>query len=48
MEVLNYQEFKVTDDMFAGHDRRLENYILDVMVLYSLKILIGVVYGFLD
>ena len=47
MEVLNYQEFKVTDDMLAGHGRRLGNYILDVFVFYVIMILVGVVYGLL-
>ena len=47
MEVLNYQEFKVTDSMLAGHGKRLANYIVDVLVFYILILSIGVVYGFL-
>ena len=47
MEVLNYQEFKVTDSMLAGHGKRFANYIVDVIVYYIIILLIGVVYGLL-
>lgn len=39
MEVLNYQTFKVTDSMLAGHGKRLGNYLIDVIVFYIIMIL---------
>jgi uncharacterized RDD family membrane protein YckC len=47
MEVLNYQAFKVTDSMMAGHGKRLGNYLIDVIVFYIIMILIGIAYGLL-
>ncbi|MDY7394740.1 RDD family protein [Aureibaculum sp. 2210JD6-5] len=43
MEVLNYKEFRVTDEMLAGKGKRLLNYIIDIAFFYSLFFLLGMV-----
>lgn len=42
MEVLNYSEFKVTDEMLASKGKRFANYIIDRIVFYGIIIVIGI------
>lgn len=45
MEVLNYKEFKVTEDMLASQGKRFANLILDRIVFYLLALGIGLLLG---
>ncbi len=43
MEVLNYKEFKVTDEMLASKSKRFANLIIDRILFYLLFVVFGVV-----
>lgn len=42
MEVLNYSEFKVTDEMLASKSLRFANYIIDRIIFYAMFAVVGV------
>jgi len=42
MEVLNYSEFKVTDEMLASKSKRFANYVIDRIVFYGIIIVLGI------
>ena len=41
MEVLNYKEFRVTNEMLASKSKRLANYFIDSLLFYLFFFLIG-------
>ena len=41
MEILNYKEFRVTDEMLASKGKRLLNYLIDMGIFYALFFLLG-------
>lgn len=41
MEILNYKEFKVTEEMLASKGKRLLNYVIDLSFFYLLFLLLG-------
>ena len=43
MEVLNYKQFKVTEEMLASKSKRFANYMIDRILFYSLFLLLGIV-----
>ena len=42
MEVLNYKQFKVTEEMLASKSKRFANYVIDRILFYSVFLLLGV------
>lgn len=48
MEVLNYKEFKVTDEMLATAGTRLLNNIIDTIVFYMIVILLFFLIGLIS
>jgi len=42
MEVLNYSEFKVTDEMLASKGKRFANYVIDRIVFYGIIVVLGI------
>jgi len=45
MEVLNYKDFRVTDEMLASKSKRFANYIIDTTLFYVLFFLLGGLLG---
>jgi len=45
MEVLNYKDFRVTDEMLASKSKRFTNYIIDTILFYVLFFLLGGLLG---
>jgi hypothetical protein len=41
MEVLNYKDFRVTDEMLASKSKRFANYIIDRILFYLFFAVIG-------
>jgi len=47
MEILNYKEFKVTEEMLASKGKRLLNYMIDLAFFYALFMLLGILLYFI-
>jgi len=47
MEVLNYKEFRVTNEMLSSKTKRFLNYLIDLIIFYSLFAILGIVLYFI-